>query len=182
MNDRSACPHGRDDRLTARLAPPIDGPAFERDDDGVIVRGFAPARAVLRASGTRQAGFKAELMDRKPGDGRAPILFLEGKEHHEQRRRTAPFFTPKTVREKHRSLMEAEADRLVARVHRRGRGDLSNFGMEMATAVTARIVGLTEKSNAAMARRINAFFTDPLDDSGGRARQIWSALKAQSAR
>ena len=97
----------------------------------------------MRAQGKKQAGFKAELLGRKPGS-RFPIIFLEGQQLHEQRRRTAPFFTSQAALEKHRALIEAEADRLLCGLARNGGGGLSQFGMEIATAVTAQNVSLTE--------------------------------------
>jgi hypothetical protein len=147
-------------------------------DEEVFIRNFVLARAIMRAQGKKQAGFKAELLGPKPGS-RSPILFLEGQQLHEQRRRTAPFFTSKAVREKHRALMEAEAGSLLGGLARKGGGDMSQFGMEIATAVTAQNVSLTEKPNAAMTRRIKAFFADAIDSGEGVTNKIWNAAKAQ---
>src|ERR1700730_10982570 len=63
-----------------------------RDAQGVWqVHGFAEARAILRGSDTKQAGFNAEQMGQIPGVHNQPILYLEGKIHQQQRKQTARF-------------------------------------------------------------------------------------------
>ncbi|SFR91097.1 cytochrome P450 [Sphingomonas jatrophae] len=153
----------------------------EQDADGVWhVRSFAAARQLLRGDQTRQAGFKAELVERLPEKGKTPILFLEGKLHHEQRRLTAPFFTPRAVDTRYRGLMAGLADGVLGRFTAAGRGELSAMGMEMAVGVAAQVVGLTDSRVPGLDRRINAFFAGGLDDTGGRLRRTWSALVAQA--
>src|SRR5690348_15530400 len=73
-------------------------PAIECDAQGVWhVRGFDEARAILRSSNTKQAGFNAEMVDKASASlTNKPILYQEGKVHHQQRKQTARFFTPKT--------------------------------------------------------------------------------------
>src|SRR5688500_10304832 len=81
-------------RKTGQLSEP-QAPALERDSDGTWhVRGYEQARAILRSPATKQAGFKAELLERLPQRMNPPILYQEGKPHHEQRKQTARFFTP----------------------------------------------------------------------------------------
>ncbi|MFC0305868.1 cytochrome P450 [Rhizorhabdus histidinilytica] len=154
--------------------------AVERDAAGVWhVRGFAAARALLRGDSTRQAGFKAELVERVPGRGKVPILFLEGRPHHEQRRLTAPFFTPRAVDTRYRPLMARLADRVIADFRRQRRAELSAMGMEMAVGVAAEVVGLTDSRRRGLDRRINAFFAGGLEQGGGWLRRIRQALVAQ---
>src|SRR5579884_254224 len=62
---------------------------IERDEQGVWqVYGFDEARAILRSSATKQAGFNAEHMEKIPGIKNRPILYLEGKEHQQQDRKS----------------------------------------------------------------------------------------------
>lgn len=154
--------------------------AVERDAAGVWhVRGFAAARSLLRGDSTKQAGFKAELLERVPGRGKIPILFLEGRAHREQRRLTAPFFTPRAVDSRYRALMARLADKVLGDFETEKRGELSAMGMEMAVGVAAQVVGLTDSSRPGLDRRINAFFANGLEQGGGRLRQLWQALAAQ---
>src|SRR5262245_25211438 len=90
-------------------APDADprGPRIARDAAGVWqVRDHALVRQILRGEGTQQAGFNADLVESVPGTTRQPILYQEGRIHHEQRRQTARFFTPRTVSTRYRELME----------------------------------------------------------------------------
>ncbi len=169
----------RDERRTAFGRLPSTT-AVECDADGVWhVRSFAAARKLLRGDATRQAGFKADLVEKLPKKGKTPILFLEGSVHHEQRRLTAPFFTPRAVDTRYRALMARLADAVIARFSAEGRGELSSMGMAMAVGVAAEVVGLTDSRIPGLDRRINAFFAGGLDDKGGRLRRAWSALVAQ---
>lgn len=130
-----------------------------RSDDGTYhVSNYGGARAVLRADGTRQAGFMAEEIARMPSTMRLPILFQEGPEHREQRIKTARFFSSSMTDTKYRDFMESIADELVDRLKTEGRADLSELSMEMAVRVAAQVVGLTDSRRPGMAHRIEAFF------------------------
>lgn len=168
-----------DARRTARGEMPGTVP-IERDAAGTWhVRSFAAARQLLRGNATKQAGFKAELLERLPQQGRTPILFLEGAPHHEQRRLTAPFFTPRAVDTRYRALMSRLADQVIGRFAKQGRAELSAMGMEMAVGVASEVVGLTDSRIPGLDRRINAFFSGGLEGEGGRIRRLWQALVAQ---
>jgi cytochrome P450 len=175
------CPvTGADNR---RTAPPggAFSPDVEQDGAGVWhVRSFAAARKLLRSDATRQAGFKAELIEKLPQRGKTPILFLEGTIHHEQRRLTAPFFTPKTVSARYRELMATLADSIIGRFVSAGRADLSVIGMEMAVGIAAEVVGLTDSLTPGLDRRINAFFAGGLGDARTPAARWWQAFVAQA--
>ncbi|CAN5843784.1 cytochrome P450 [soil metagenome] len=129
------------------------------------VYGYAEARAFLRAEGTRQAGFRAERIDKLPQTMRDPILYQEGDAHREQRTKTARFFTPKTTDDKYRDFMEAFADEVLADFLAAGRADLSDLSMQMAVQVAAQVVGLTNSRRPGMNRRIEAFFEEPAADA-----------------
>lgn len=170
----------RDERRTAGGKPPSQLPVEARPDGTWHVSGFSAARKLLRGDKTRQAGFKAELVERLPEKGRTPILFLEGTPHHEQRRLTAPFFTPRAVEGRYQSLMARLADTIVRDFAAAGTGELSSMAMAMAVGVAAEVVGLTDSRVAGLDRRINAFFADGMGDEGARLRRAWQALVAQA--
>lgn len=168
-----------DERRTAFGRRPSRVPV-ERDKNGTWhIRSFAAARKLLRSDATKQAGFKAELLERLPEKGKVPILFLEGKTHREQRRLTAPFFTPRAVDSRYRELMNDLADKVIGDFRRAGRGELSTMGMEMAVGVAAQVVGLTDSRKPGLDKRINAFFADGLETAEGALRKAWQALVAQ---
>lgn len=151
-------------------APGADptGPRIERNAEGVWqVRDHAFVRQILRGDGTKQAGFNAELIESVPGTTNQPILYQEGKIHHEQRKQTARFFTPKTVSSRYRELMERFADRLIAQFRRAGRADLSAISMQLAVAVAAEVVGLTDSTIPGLDKRLDAFFAGNVAGDGG---------------
>lgn len=154
---------------TARVQEPVGRP-IERDAQGVWhVRGYAEGQAILRGGDTKQAGFKAELIERTPQTMRAPILYQEGQPHQLQRKQTARFFTPRAVGENYRQLMTDLSDRLVAELKQSRRADLSRLSMRMAVQVAAQVVGLTSSIAPGMDRRLNAFFGAMPERRGLRA-------------
>ena len=145
---------------TAVDVEPI-GKHIERDDAGVWhVYSFEEARAILRSGDTKQAGFGAALFEKFTASKRHSILYQEGPTHHEQRRRTARFFTPKTVSSSYRPLMERLSDQLVAGLRRKKRADLSQMTFVLAMQVAAQVVGLTNSRLPGMDKRIDGFFKD----------------------
>jgi cytochrome P450 len=132
---------------------------LERDAQGVWqVYGFEEARAILRSSATRQAGFNADQLAKIPGITNKPILYMEGKAHQQQRKQTARFFTPKTVSSNYRQFMETLSDQLVNDLKRKKRVDLSQLSLTLAVQVAARVVGVTNSRLAGLDRRLDAFF------------------------
>jgi cytochrome P450 len=170
-------PAGR--RKSLPVAEPA-GPPIGRDERGVWhVRGHAEARAVLRAGATRQAGFRAELIELAAARIRPPILYQEGDEHRRQRAQTARFFTPRTTEASYRGLMQELSDRMVAELLRDGRADLSRLSMALAVGVAARVIGLTNSLAPGMDRRIDAFFDEDLAPRGGRAARVAHQIRSQ---
>ena len=157
-------------KKTARAAEPATAPDVERADDGTWhVRGFPEARAILRGPNTRQAGFRADLINRISVAENAPILYQEGKTHQQQRKQTARFFTPKKVSGDYRRLMEALADDLIADLKRSGRADLSALSLTLAVRVASAVVGLTNSRRPGIDKRLEGFFSaDFSGDSGAR--------------
>ena len=127
----------------------LTGPGLERTADGTWhVRDFVLTRQLLRSGETRQAGFKADLLAQMPQVMRQPILYQDGKPHHEQRRQTARFFAPRTVSAQYRVLMEELAERLIGRLRSAGELDFSRITLEMAVNVAAHVIGLTHSRRA----------------------------------
>ncbi|HLW03357.1 MAG TPA: cytochrome P450 [Ktedonobacterales bacterium] len=148
---------------TGRVAEPSRTP-IEQDAAGVWqVRGFEAARAILRSADTKQTGFRAELLEQLPtGIKNSPILYQEGKAHQQQRKQTARFFTPKTVSSDYRQLMERLSDRLLDKLRRARRADLSQLSMTLAVRVAAEVVGLTNSRLPGLEKRLDAFFAQDI--------------------
>ncbi|QIN79678.1 cytochrome P450 [Rubrobacter marinus] len=181
--DRSRCPvdHAAlSQRKTTRSFEPAGRPV-ERDPEGVWhVRGFSQARAVLRSADTKQAGFNAEALEKLPQRMRPPILYQEGQPHHEQRRQTARFFSPKTVSENYRGLMEELAEAAIRKLRRERRADLDALSMDLAVGVAGRVVGLTESRVPGMARRLDAFFEGDVTGFGWSPRALLGFARNQA--
>jgi cytochrome P450 len=127
----------------------------------IRIDSFATAREVLRSSDVRQAGFNAELVHRFIGHRHAPVLYQDGESHQRQRSATARFFAPRVVATRYRDLMEATSRDLVERFRAAGRAKLDDMSLELAVAVAADIVGLTDSPRDKMAIRLNRFFSVP---------------------
>ena len=150
---------------TASLSDPtaatdIAGPPIDRDANGIWhVRGFQEARATLRHDATKQAGFGAQQMEQLARFLKPAILYQEGSAHHQQRKQTARFFTPKAVDSNYRQLMEKFTNELISELQRDKRADLSEVSFKLAVRVAAQIVGLTNSRNNKMHKRLDAFFS-----------------------
>ena len=175
----SSCPvnlHHNSQQRTTPVIEPTDCPV-EQDAFGVWhVRGYAEVQAVLRSENVRQAGFQAEMMNKLPSYMNPPILFLEGKAHHEQRRQTARFFTPRTTDAQYRQMMQAYAEEIVAEFQRRKRADLSQLSLKMAVRVAAQVVGLTNSRLPGMHGRIDRFLSRNYSQAGF----TWSLAQIKS--
>ncbi|GAA4929488.1 cytochrome P450 [Actinoplanes utahensis] len=144
--------------------------------DGVwAIQDFATAREFLRHTDTRQAGLGIENALRHRGRMRLPMLYRDGPEHREQRRQTARFFTPKRVESAYGDLMHRLAGQQCEVLRRRGAADLSALSFQLAVAVAAEVVGLTE-SPPGMPRRLDRFFRIPDPHARGL-----SALRQKAA-
>jgi len=165
---------------TAKEVEPLTPAPIERDAAGVWhVRGYDETQQVLRGADTRQAGFKAELMEKMPGERPKPILYQEGKAHLQQRKQTARFFTPTATSANYRGLMEALSDELVTQFKSKRRADLSEVSMRLAVRVASEVVGLTNSRRPGIDRRINAFFSGDIGVLGWSPRAILALVTNQ---
>ena len=160
ISPAGTCPyhHGKDERKSAAAAAASDARAKKLANGGIKVESFTLTRKILRSGGTRQAGFMADLVNRATAKGSTPVLFQEGEVHQKQRTATARFFAPRVVTSRYRETMNRLSDGLMARLQKKGSADLAAMSMEMAVAVAADIIGLTDSSLTGMSRRLNRFF------------------------
>src|SRR6201994_2823209 len=167
-----ACPHA--------LQTPASDQATQ-DDAAPVVRidSFAAAREVLRSSDVRRAGLNAELVHRFIGSRNAPVLYQEGEPHQRQRSATARFFAPRVVATRYRALMETTSRDVVERFRAAGRAKLDNMSLELAVAVAADIVGLTDSDRNKMAIRLNRFFSVPPGARHGRFAAVSNVVLGQ---
>ncbi len=185
-NHAARCPFehtspGTPDRKSSRAGETLT-PPFEVHGDRWTVRSFELARAILRdPTATRQAGFGADTLEGSAQRMRPPILYLEGAEHKAQRTATARFFTPQTVSNSYREMMESLSDELIADLKTHKTADLSALGMHLATQVAAQVVGLTDSSVKGMSRRLDTFFEDDPTQFSWRPAKLWRFVQTQSA-
>ncbi len=182
--ERGRCPVDHSafsQQKTARVVEPAAPKAAERDSKGVWhVRAHAQARAVLRSADTKQAGFNAELLERMPQKMRSPILYQEGKEHNEQRKQTARFFSPRAVSENYRELMGEFVEELIEELRRKHRVELDVLSFRLAVKVAGKVVGLTDSRLPGMARRLEAFFADDIAEFGWSPRKVLGTVRNQT--
>lgn len=182
MTQQTRCPVPHGARKTSR-GDDASSPAVELIGNTWHVRGHDAVRQVLRSAEVTQAGFAAETIRRSQPRARRPVLYNDGAEHRDQRRKIARYFAPATVGKKYRELMEERADALVADIAARGRVDLRPVTMRYSVDVASQVVGLTNSDRDAMAKRLEAFFDStglpPIEDGGpsGRFGIIVSALR-----
>jgi cytochrome P450 len=165
-----------DERKSAAMANADGARTKKLANGGVKVESFALTRKILRGGGTRQAGFMAELVTRASGKGSTPVLFQEGEVHQKQRTATARFFAPRIVTTRYRELMDRLSEGLMERLRAKGHADLSEMSLEMAVAVAAEIIGLTDSSLIGMSGRLNSFFTRGDSHMSGRLRRAFNQV------
>ena len=176
-----ACPvqHNPSKQRTAWKTEPTDCP-IEQDEFGVWhIRGYEEAQTVLRSDAVRQAGFRAELLEKMPTYLNPPILYLEGPPHHEQRRQTARFFTPRTTDTQYREMMKAYADELVSAFARQKRGDVSKLSLKMAVRVASQVVGLTNSRLNGIEHRVNRFVSAKVVENAGKIAKLRRYVRTQ---
>jgi len=124
---------------------------------------FALVRQLLRSTDASQ---DLPLTGEIPGVGpdQRPVIMLDGDMHRRRRTSLARFFSPKAIKEQHRTVMEATTAALIAELRRTGRGQIDLMSMQLACDVAAAIVGLTDSDPVAMAKRIRLTFeSSPTD-------------------
>ncbi len=154
--------------------------ALEQKPDGTwLVRGYAEARQILLAD-VRQAGFKAEIVEKMPAYMSKPVLYQHGQAHREQRSQTARFFTPAAVQQRHMARIEARVDEIIRGFERQRRADLNRLAALLATSVVAEVVGLTAAPNANLAARLERILHADLNYGQGIS-AFFKSLKVQAA-
>ena len=139
--EEARCPIDHSTLARQKTARSIEASAvpIECDEAGVWhVRGFDEARAILRSGETKQAGFNAEMIGRLQNKMKPPILYQEGKVHHQQRKMTARYFTPKVVSSSYRQLMERLVEQSIQQLERKKTADLSDISLQLAVRVASK--------------------------------------------
>jgi hypothetical protein len=140
----------RDDRKSAALA----ATRVKADPGARVLTRFQESRNLLRSPTTLQAGAGSEQMN--ADDPHAPVFVLDGERHKQRRTAIARFFTPRAINTRHRLVMEAKTDELLAGFRAKGTAQLDDLSYLLAVAVAAEIVGLTNSDQVGMAKRINS--------------------------
>lgn len=169
------CPVGHNARKTGFGQDHLT-PGIEQQGDLWYLRSHAAVRQVLRDSQHVRQGASTDnvLLNWL----RPSVVFQDGEPHREQRTAIAGFFTPKTVQERHHAFIDHLTERLMVRLMRAGKADLSVLSMELAVEVAARVVGLTDSLRPGMDRRIDTLLsesdiaTDAPDDLAARVRRL----------
>jgi len=148
--DVPACPMDatRDDRKSYALAAdrvqPFPGAR--------AVTSFQGVREVLRSGQVRQEGPGADRFKK----GYSPVFFQDGEPHRQQRTAISRFFTPKAISTRHRLVMERTSDELLGQLRAAGTARLDDLSYQLAVAVAAEIIGLTNSDRASLAKHVQA--------------------------
>ncbi|GLK69781.1 hypothetical protein GCM10008179_34190 [Hansschlegelia plantiphila] len=155
--------------MAARAAKVVFCPGIRRQVDAAGVAPNIPPKsnrrwkpcfsAALRSEGLRQAGFKAELIERVRGRSRMAVLFQEGEKRQKQRVATARFFAPRVVGARYRALMTTLSDGLI--------GGRESSGLRTRSPRLVPVEGWRPNRAAATSMNERSFCMTP--QSGGTA-------------
>lgn len=162
---------GPDDRKSARLA----AERFSTEPGARVTGSFAFSREVLRSATMRQAGAGAEKL-KMDDPSQLPVFYLDGEPHRRKRAAIARFFTPKAITTRYREVMERTTDMLLSSLRTSGSAQLDRISFQLAVAVAADIVGLTESRQAGMAARISATLSSSFSRRRGRVGQLFGSM------
>ncbi len=155
MTQTATCPidHTRDDRKSAALAD-----AAAKPDEGFApISSFNFARDIMRSSAVRQGMEVDYFKDKEPS--KVPVIFLDGELHKKRRAQLARYFTPKSIKDRHRKVMDQTTAEVMGQLRKTGRGQLDVMSLRLACDVAAEIVGLTNTDADAMSSRLRKKFT-----------------------
>jgi cytochrome P450 len=163
-----ACPMDatRDDRKSHALA----ASRVHADDGARVIGHFETGREVLRSGQMLQAGAGSEQF-KVTGKGYVPVFFQDGEPHRQQRTAISRFFTPKAISTRHRLVMERTSDELLDQLKAAGSARLDDLSYQLAVAVAAEIIGLTNSNRASLAKRVQATLL------GTKLRQLSPAVR-----
>ncbi len=139
----------QDDRKTAHIAATRAKP----EKDAALVGSYRFARDILRSGEMKQAGGHSGEFDLNDPD-KAPVFFLDGPAHKKKRATIARYFTPKAISGRYNRIMHEVTDMQISAMKRDGQGRLDLMSFDLAVAVSADLVGLTNSPRDKMARRL----------------------------
>lgn len=162
-------------------SPPVQwAPAFG-EPRALVIRSHDVARQLLSLQdATVQAGFKANEVARATIIS-PPMVYTEGETHREQRRAAARYFTPRTVTQRHSTVIVGLADDIVGRFEAAGSGDVDTMAFRMAMRVVTTVLGLTSTDLAAMEKLLDRYFQPDPPPTAPRW-QRWAAEASTQVR
>ena len=152
----SQCPFGsaHNDSKTAAIAA-----ARTRPEPGAErVRSYEQAREILLSKELLQGGGGVEYVDTSDADN-SPVFYLDGEPHRHKRAGIGRFFTPKAITSRYHTIIERETTLLLGQLKRDGRARLDILSFQLAVAVAANIVGLTDSDLPKMSRRLSTMLS-----------------------
>lgn len=152
----ASCPvvSGRNDSKTAAIA----AQRMKIEAGSERVRAYQRARELLQSKAVLQGGGGAASFDASDPD-KSPVFYLDGDPHRLKRATIARFFTPKAITTRYHEIIERETRRLLGQLERDGRAQLDVISFELAVAVAANIVGLTDSDIPRMSRRLSTILS-----------------------
>jgi cytochrome P450 len=163
-NISKCLPSGEPGPIERKASPPENtfAASHARNARKVVrIEKFDLARQVLLSDGVKQAGFMADVVAHFTAHDHPPVLFQEGEAHHKQRAATAHLFSPSVVTARYRELIKTYSGQLISTLRETGSARLDVLALELAVAVTADVVGLTESPASELTRRLSCFFAVP---------------------
>jgi cytochrome P450 len=156
----------RDERKSHALA----AKRVHADPGARVIGRFETGREILRSGQMLQAGAGSEQF-KVTGKGYVPVFFQDGEPHRQQRTAISRFFTPKAISTRHRLVMERTTDELLSQLQAAGTARLDDLSYQLAVAVAAEIIGLTNSDRAGLAKRVQGTLL------GTKLRQLSPALR-----
>lgn len=178
-SDTNACPVQaiRNDSKTARMAAEMVGPA----PGSRLIDGFSQVWQILTKCPVVQSGVDSAPVERD-NPATTTIFFLEGEAHLRRRAAIQGFFSPQAIARRHLRVMEQTTDTLVAEFRQQGQVKLDDTSLQLASAVAAEIIGLTNSDMKGLARRIaGAFDGAMLASRGGWRKRVAPLVAALNA-
>ena len=169
MDTPDQCPFhvGNDGGKTAALAAERVHPK----PGSRIVDRYASVRETLRRTDTTQGAFGAGRIVAR-NQQTAPVIYLNGEAHKRRRSTIARFFTPKAISTRYQQVIETTTERLLSRLQQDGRAHVNRMSFELAVAVGADIIGITESDARKMAKRIETSLALTLGETTKRPRSL----------
>lgn len=172
MQDSCPVTDARDDRKTASVAA-----ANYRVQPGATpVTSFLRFREIMRSPEMRQANVQAGAENAVDPE-MVSFFYLDGEEHRRRRASVSHYFTPRAITERYNSVIYGTTEKLLAGLRDKGSAVLDVMSFQLAVAVAAEIVGLTEQDNFGLARRMRATLDSTLTEIPNPVKRAANGLR-----